>query len=51
MGLISPSDQQRLSEAFGDMPRRVRLVFFTQTLGCDTCLQAKQILDELPPLS
>jgi len=29
----------------------VRLVFFTQTLGCDTCLQAKQILDELPPLS
>src|SRR5215471_5596777 len=51
MGLISLSDQQRLREAFGDMPRRVRLLFFTQTLGCDTCLQAKQILDELPPLS
>jgi len=51
MGLISPSDQQRLSEAFADMPRRVRLLFFTQTLGCDTCLQAKQILSELPPLS
>ena len=51
MGLISPSDQQRLREAFGEMPRAVRLVFFTQTLGCETCLQARQILDELPALS
>jgi glutaredoxin-like protein len=51
MSLISPSDQERLRESFRDMPRAVRLVFFTQTLGCDTCLQTKQILDELPPLS
>jgi glutaredoxin-like protein len=51
MGLITPSDQQRLRETFGDMARPVRLVFFTQTLGCETCLQTKQILDELPPLS
>jgi glutaredoxin-like protein len=33
------------------MTRRVRLLFFTQTLGCETCLQTRQILDELPPLS
>ena len=33
------------------MTRPVRLLFFTQTLGCDTCLQARQILDELPVLS
>ena len=33
------------------MTRRVRLVFFTQTLDCETCLQARQILDELPALS
>ena len=33
------------------MTRSVRLVFFTQTLGCETCVQARQILDELPPLS
>src|SRR5262245_61471192 len=33
------------------MTRSVRLVFFTQTLGCETCTEAKQILDELPPLS
>jgi glutaredoxin-like protein len=51
MGLLSASDQQRLRETFGDMARPVRLVFFTQTLGCETCLQTKQILDELPPLS
>jgi len=51
MGLISPSDQQRLRDAFGEMPRAVRVVFFTQTLGCETCLQARQILDELPALS
>jgi alkyl hydroperoxide reductase subunit AhpF len=33
------------------MTRPVRLLFFTQALGCDTCAETKQILDELPPLS
>ena len=33
------------------MTRPVRLLFFTQTLGCDTCLLTRQVLDELPPLS
>ncbi len=51
MSLISPSDQERLRETFGEMSRPVRLLFFTQTLGCETCLHAKQILDELPALS
>jgi alkyl hydroperoxide reductase subunit AhpF len=51
MGLISAPDQQRLRDAFAEMTRSVRLVFFTQTLGCETCVQARQILDELPPLS
>lgn len=51
MSLISPSDQQRLRETFAEMLRPVRLLFFTQTLGCETCLQTKQILDELPQLS
>lgn len=51
MALISPSDQQSLREAFAEMTRRVRLLFFTQALGCETCLQTRQILDELPPLS
>ena len=51
MSLISPSDQQKLRDAFAQMTRAVRLLFFTQTLGCDTCPQTRRILDELPPLS
>src|SRR5262245_35153986 len=33
------------------MTRKVRLLFFTQTLDCETCPMTRQILDELPPLS
>lgn len=33
------------------MTHDVRLEFFTQTIGCETCVQTRQILDELPPLS
>jgi alkyl hydroperoxide reductase subunit AhpF len=51
MALISAADQQRLREWFAEMTRAVRLVFFTQTLDCETCPQTRQILDELPPLS
>jgi len=51
MALISPSDQQRLREAFAELTRPVKLLFFTQTFGCDTGADTRQILDELPPLS
>ena len=51
MALISASDQERLREDFSTMLRPVRLLFFTQTFGCETCAQVKHILDELPPLS
>jgi alkyl hydroperoxide reductase subunit AhpF len=51
MALLSPADQQKLRESFSGMTHPVRLLFFTQTLGCETCLQTRQILDELPPLS
>jgi thiol-disulfide isomerase/thioredoxin len=51
MALISSVDQERLRESFAQMSRRVRLLFFTQTLDCQTCLQTRQILDELPLLS
>src|SRR5260221_5293774 len=33
------------------MTSPVRLLFFTQTIDCETCLQTRQILDELPALS
>ena len=51
MGLLAPADQERLRESFGEMTSSVRLVFFTQTLDCETCLLTRQILDELPLLS
>lgn len=51
MALISPADAERLRGDFASMARPVRLLFFTQTLECDTCLQTRQILDELPLLS
>jgi glutaredoxin-like protein len=51
MSLISPDDQERLREDLGAMTRPVRLLYFTQTLDCETCRQTRQILDELPLLS
>ena len=51
MGLLSPADQEKLRDSFAEMTRPVRVLFFTQTLDCDTCVLTRQILDELPPLS
>jgi alkyl hydroperoxide reductase subunit AhpF len=51
MALLSPSDAQLLRNEFSAMTRPVRLLFFTQTLDCETCLTTRQILDELPVLS
>jgi len=50
MALLSSGDQKKLQEAFAEMTRPVRLLFFTQTLECETCPVTRQILDELPPL-
>ena len=51
MSLISAADQVRLRTDFEAMTGPVRLLFFTQTFGCDTCLQTRQVIDELPLLS
>jgi hypothetical protein len=51
MGLISAGDQARLREDFSKLTRPVRLLFFTQTVGCETCHITRQVLDELPLLS
>jgi alkyl hydroperoxide reductase subunit AhpF len=51
MSMLSPADQDKLRASFGEMTSPVRLLFFTQALDCDTCLQTRQILDELPALS
>jgi glutaredoxin-like protein len=51
MSLIPPDDRIRLRADFAAMTRPVRLLFFTQTVGCETCTQTRQVIDELPPLS
>jgi glutaredoxin-like protein len=47
MALLSEANQDKLRQDFSAMPRRVKLLFFTQTFGCDTCTQVRQILDAL----
>src|ERR1700730_17667026 len=51
MSLLSPADQERLRESFDEMTSAVTVLFFTQTLDCEPCVQTRQILDELPALS
>jgi alkyl hydroperoxide reductase subunit AhpF len=51
VSLLSAADQQKLRDEFATLTRNVRLLFFTQTIGCETCPDTRQILDEFPPLS
>lgn len=51
MALLKASDQQALREEFGALTSRVRIAFFTQALGCETCGVTGQILQEVAPLS
>jgi alkyl hydroperoxide reductase subunit AhpF len=51
VSLLSPADSEKLRDAFAEMTAAVRLLFFTQTFGCDTCDVAQEILNELPALS
>jgi alkyl hydroperoxide reductase subunit AhpF len=51
MPILSPSDAARVREMLADLPGPVRLVFFTQTLNCETCEPTKQILGEVAELS
>lgn len=49
--VLSAHDRKRVQQMLGGMAQPVRLVFFTQSLNCDSCLPARQILDALVPLS
>jgi glutaredoxin-like protein len=52
MSLLTEQDQQQLRGMFqADLARAVRLVVFTQTFGCETCGEARRILDEVAALS
>lgn len=51
MSLLSPSDQQTLRDMFADMTQSVTILFFTQTIGCETCDETRTILSELTELT
>ena len=51
MPILSTSDASRVRETLANLANPVRLVFFTQTLNCDTCEPTRQILGELAELS
>ena len=51
MALLSDSDLKHLQETFAGLTSPVKLAFFTQTLNCDTCEVAKQVLDEVTRVS
>ena len=44
----SPRD---LEARLAHLPHPVRLIFFTQTFGCDTCLATRQVIDHIADLS
>ena len=48
IGSRSPED---LTARLAALPAPVRLVFFTQTFGCDSCLPARQVIDQIASLS
>ena len=50
MGLLQDQDRDALRQEFSAMTGRVRVLFFTQALGCETCGITGQILDEIAPL-
>jgi alkyl hydroperoxide reductase subunit AhpF len=51
MSLLSDREQQQVSELFEDLTRPVRLLLFTQTFGCETCGDARRVLDALAEIS
>lgn len=51
MSLLSEADLQQLQTTFAGLTTPVKLVFFTQTLNCETCDIARQVLDEVVRIS
>ena len=46
-----PGATNDLETRLGNLEHPVRLVLFTQTFGCDTCLLARQVVDQIASLS
>lgn len=46
-----PGSANDLEWRLSHLEHSVRLVFFTQTFGCDTCLSARQAIDQIAGLA
>jgi glutaredoxin-like protein len=51
MPLLSAADQQELRASFAAMETPVTVVFVTQTIGCESCVDARHILNEVLTLT
>lgn len=51
MPILNERIREQVRDALKDMTGAVKLVFFEQALGCDTCPDARALLEELAPLS
>lgn len=48
---LADEDRHKVQEALAGMMSPVRLVFFTQATGCESCALTRQIIDQIVPLS
>lgn len=51
MGLIQDADKAKIKELLKPMQRPVKLINFTQELECETCRDARTLMEELAGLS
>ena len=49
--MSAPGSGDDLERRLSELEHPVRLVFFTQTFGCETCLLARQVVDQIAALS
>jgi alkyl hydroperoxide reductase subunit AhpF len=50
MSLLTDADRGRVRDMLAVVTTPVRLVFFTQTFGCELCADTRRILDEVASL-
>jgi len=51
MPMLNDRDREAVRQHLEGLPGKVRLVHFTQSLACDSCPQAKALLEEVAQLS
>lgn len=51
MGFLSKQDAQEVKKRLDAVPRKVKILLFTRTLGCDYCGQEEVLLNEVANLS